>query len=420
MILPLGDHPNPPGTPWVTRALLGLNVAVFLLVTLPLSGRAADPTDPLLPEYLRMLAELLPGVSPRELARSVSAYDLVTFQWGFRPVEASATTLITSMFLHGGFLHLAGNMLFLWIYGDNVEQRLGPVRYLLAYLATGAAATLFHAGFDPDSVRPLVGASGAISGVLGFYFLWFPRNEVRLLVAFFPWIVDTFMVPARLVLGAYLVLDNLLPFVLARGAGGVAHGAHIGGFLAGLAAAAVLVRLDLLRPEEIRVPGANFAGRPSGRRDSFTAGERGRRQGPRQDPTRLARQLQEARAAGDRERVARRWLALGRDAPDALPCHEALDVAGQLAVAGRAELAAELATGVLAFERQGPLAARAHLFLADVLLTVIGRPEDAGRHFAAAMAADSSDHVAERARQGLSRTAAARHRIAQPRRPERW
>jgi membrane associated rhomboid family serine protease len=142
------------------------------------------------------------------------------------------------MFLHGGWMHLVGNILFLWIFGDNVEQRLGRIRYLLGYLAAGAAATLFFALFVPDSQIPLVGASGAISGVLGCYFLWFPRNQVKTFVFLFPLLMNTFYLPARLVLGFYLVLDNLIPFLINGGrASGVAHGAHIGGFLFGLALA---------------------------------------------------------------------------------------------------------------------------------------------------------------------------------------
>jgi membrane associated rhomboid family serine protease len=165
------------------------------------------------------------------------------------------------MFLHGGFAHLFGNMLFLWIYGDNVEHRLGSVRYVLWYLATGACATLFHGLFDSDSRLPLVGASGAISGVLGFYFVWFPRNLVRVWVLLFPFFMNVVHLPARLVLGFYLVLDNIFPFLLTRGAqgAGVAYGAHIGGFLAGLAVAWLHDRKELTgRPEEYRdVPRAS-------------------------------------------------------------------------------------------------------------------------------------------------------------------
>src|SRR5262249_56519789 len=105
-------------------------------------------------------------------------------------------------------------------------------RYLICELATGIAATRFHVLGAPHSQIPLVGASGAISGVLGFYFVWFPRNRVRLLWLLPPFVMQVFEVPARLVLGVYLVLENLLPYLIVRGDAGVAHGAHIGGVVA--------------------------------------------------------------------------------------------------------------------------------------------------------------------------------------------
>ena len=237
MFLPLGDEPNPRGVPVATYALIGVNVAVYLFLTLPLSNLRPDLDDPLLAQYVRMLVDQLPdGVALADVVQRISVYELVVFSYGFRPAAPDVTALFTSMFLHGGLMHLAGNMLFLWIYGDNVEHRLGRVRFLIAYLATGVAATLFHTAFDADSAVPVVGASGAISGVLGFYFIWFPRNRVRLWVMLFPFFMNVITVPARLVLGMYLILDNLFPFLLTRGleGGGVAYGAHIGGFLGGL------------------------------------------------------------------------------------------------------------------------------------------------------------------------------------------
>ena len=236
MFLPLGDEPNPRGTPVVTWTLIGVNAAVFVLVTLPLSGLRPALEDPALGEYIR---EIYPRLSSRmaleSLLRQVSAYDLVVFAHGFRPADPSLSALVTSMFLHGGFMHLAGNMLFLWIYGDNVEHRLGRWRYLAAYLGTGVLATLSHAVLDLGSAVPMVGASGAVSGVLGFYFVWFPRNRVRIML--FPFFITILHVPARLVLGIYLVVDNLLPLLATSGGGGggVAYGAHIGGFVGGLA-----------------------------------------------------------------------------------------------------------------------------------------------------------------------------------------
>ena len=121
--------------------------------------------------------------------------------------------LFTSMFMHAGFMHLLGNMVFLWVYGDNVEHRLGRVGFLFSYLLTGIAATLAFAGVAGNSGTPLVGASGAISGVLGLYFLLFPGNRVRVLV-FLGWFITTIMLPARIVLGIYVVIDNILPLVV--------------------------------------------------------------------------------------------------------------------------------------------------------------------------------------------------------------
>ncbi len=238
MFLPTGDTPNPRGfTPYINYFWIGLNVSIYLLVTVPLSAQAANPHDPLLPEYLRALRDSLPqGGIIRLNLEEISAYDLFVFAHGFKPGAAEISDLFCSMFLHANFLHLAGNMLFLWIYGDNVEHRLGRAGYAMAYLTTGVAATMFFALFAGDSRIPLVGASGAISGVLGFYFFLFPRNRVKVFVAIWPFFFDFILLPARWVLGLYLLVDNLLPFLL-QASSPVAYGAHIGGFGAGAAMA---------------------------------------------------------------------------------------------------------------------------------------------------------------------------------------
>jgi membrane associated rhomboid family serine protease len=233
MFLPIGDAPNPKGTPFATWALIAVNVAAFLLLNVPLGSRRADVNDPAFREYVEVMSRELEGrVDVRELVARTSAYDLFAFEHGYRPNAPRVTGLLSCMFLHGGFMHLFGNMLFLWIYGDNVERRLGAIPYLLWYLLTGIVATLTHALVFSSSDVPLVGASGAISGVLGFYFVFFPRNTVRMLAFLPPFLMQVFEIPARLVLGIYLLFDNLLPFLVA-GEGGVAHGAHIGGFVAG-------------------------------------------------------------------------------------------------------------------------------------------------------------------------------------------
>ncbi|PLY03123.1 MAG: hypothetical protein C0623_02710 [Desulfuromonas sp.] len=252
MFLPIGDTPNPPGTPVVTYGLIGLNILIYAIVTLPLSGQAPDLNDPLLAEYLRLLGAE-DGVPLKAYLEYVSAYDLVVFEYGFRPAAASILTLFSAMFLHANFMHLFGNMLFLWIYGDNVEHRLGRGRFLLAYLATGVASTVFFSLFTLGSQIPMIGASGAISGVLGLYFIWFKRNQIKVFIFFFPFIMNTFLVPARIVLGFYLFVDNVLPFMMSSGGGGgVAYGAHIGGFLAGMGIALGLDLLPGLRQAEKR------------------------------------------------------------------------------------------------------------------------------------------------------------------------
>jgi membrane associated rhomboid family serine protease len=248
MFLPVGDIPNPKSTPYVNYVLMGLSIAVFILITLPLSTTRPDVNDPLLLDYLRTFG----GGGPwpvQAIYERVSAYDLVVFKYGYRPAEASVLTMFSAMFLHANWMHLTGNMLFLWIFGDNVEHRLGHIGYLLAYLGTGLAATFFFSIFVPESQVPMIGASGAISGVLGCYFVWFPRNQVKVFVFLFPLIMTTILVSARIVLGFFLLIDNLLPFLLTSSqGGGVAHGAHIGGFLAGIGLAFGLDRLPgLLR-----------------------------------------------------------------------------------------------------------------------------------------------------------------------------
>jgi membrane associated rhomboid family serine protease len=255
MVIPIGDAPNARGAAPVTYALIALNVAIYVFISLPLSVRQPDPRDPTLREYVEVMSHATRGeLSPAELLQETSAYDLYVFTHGYRPARPSVGDLLFCMFLHGGFLHLAGNMLFLWIYGDNVEKHMGSLRFLFWYLATGAAATLFHSFFASTSEVPLVGASGAISGVLGFYFVWFPRNIVRLLFLIPPFLMNVFEVPARLVLGLYLFMDNLLPYLLSRGEGGVAHGAHIGGFVAGLAVAWIHAQRVQRREPVLRGP----------------------------------------------------------------------------------------------------------------------------------------------------------------------
>jgi len=216
MFLPLRDDNPTSRFPLVTIALIVLNTAVFLVL-------AAAPRG-------LELAALHYGAVPSAITHA-------------RPLAQPAAvppllTLLTSMFLHGSLFHLLGNMLYLWIFGNNIEDRLGPVRFALFYLVCGVAAALTHILFEPSSPVPMIGASGAIAGVLGAYALLYPRARVRTLV-FLVFYIDILPIPAGLVLGLWFVLQVLNVGM----GGGVAWFAHIGGFLAGL----LLVRLTLGR-----------------------------------------------------------------------------------------------------------------------------------------------------------------------------
>jgi membrane associated rhomboid family serine protease len=146
------------------------------------------------------------------------------------------TSIVTSMFMHGSWLHIIGNMWFLWIFGNNVEDAMGHLRFVVFYLLCGIAAASLQTAFAPDSAIPMVGASGAIGGVLGGYARLYPRARVHVVGVFFIF-VRRFVVPAALVLGMWFALQVLsgLPALGSRAAGGVAFWAHVGGFVAGLA-----------------------------------------------------------------------------------------------------------------------------------------------------------------------------------------
>ena len=203
-MFPIRDHNPSNRTPFVTYGLILINVAVFLSY---------------FPEM---------GSNPHQLAAFWADYAVV-------PAEITAgvdlPTLITSMFLHGGWMHLLGNMLYLWIFGDNLEDTLGHVGFLLFYLLAGVAAALAQVAADPYSPVPMVGASGAIAGVLGGYLLLFPKAKVDVLFIFIVFF-KVWSIRAWIVLGVWFGLQ------LYNGAGsgtggGVAYWAHAGGFVAG-------------------------------------------------------------------------------------------------------------------------------------------------------------------------------------------
>ena len=170
-------------------------------------------------------------------------------------------TLVTSAFLHGGWLHLGGNMLYLWIFGDNIEDRMGPVRFVLFYLLCAVAATLTHVAIAPSSQTPLVGASGAIAGVLAAYLILYPRAKVRVLLViliFIRWI----RMPAFVVLAAWALMQVLAAPTSIGAEGGTAYFAHIGGFVAGLALTPLLAR-KRVATEVAEEPSSDRASHPA-------------------------------------------------------------------------------------------------------------------------------------------------------------
>jgi membrane associated rhomboid family serine protease len=213
IVIPLRDENPVSATPVVTLALLGACVLVFLW---QVSLGAAD--------FNRIIFTL--GVIPAVLfghAQLPSEFAMVP----------PAATVVTSMFLHAGWMHLAGNMLYLWIFGDNVEDRMGRARFLVFYLVCGVAAVFAQALPAPEARVPMVGASGAISGVLGAYLVLFPRARVLVLVPF-GFILKVIRLPAVWVLGLWFAIQLVSSLMAPSGEGGVAFRAHLGGFVAGL------------------------------------------------------------------------------------------------------------------------------------------------------------------------------------------
>ena len=211
-MIPLRDNIPSLRAPIVTIGIIIVNVLVYLN-QMRLPPRAAT-------QFVYLY-----GLIPLE----ISSGDLLVPH----PVPLYST-ILTSMFVHGGLFHLAGNMLYLWIFGDNVEDRMGRFRFLVFYLLSGLAAVAAQVLSDPGSKIPMVGASGAISGVLGAYLLLFPHARVMTLI-FFGWFVRLVEIPALIVLGFWIVVQVLNGLLtLGVQVGGVAWFAHIGGFVAGL------------------------------------------------------------------------------------------------------------------------------------------------------------------------------------------
>lgn len=232
-MFPLHDDNPTVHTPWVTIALIVACALVFLWhISLDDFGnRHAVYALGAIPAVLLDDARLPPDL------------ELV-------PVWATA---ITSMFMHGGWMHIIGNMLYLWIFGNNVEDSMGPVRFIVFYVVCGLLALAVHAAPDPTSEIPLIGASGAVSGVLGAYLLLHPHARVLVLIPF-GFFLHTMRIRAVWVLGGWFVLQLFNTWTVDASGGGVAWSAHVGGFLAGAALIPLFKRRDvkLFAPARMR------------------------------------------------------------------------------------------------------------------------------------------------------------------------
>ena len=221
-MIPLHDDNPTERLPIITIAWIVACALVFLYqASLP-----AGPGETFVFQYGAIPALVFGEADPPDMGVAIHAY----------------ATLITSMFLHGGWMHLIGNMLYLWVFGNNIEDAMGHAKYIAFYLTCGILAAVSHALTDPSSSIPMVGASGAISGILGAYLLLFPRAKVLVMM---PTLGAT-RVPAAIVLGMWFVMQ-LLSGGMSIGSegGGVAFFAHIGGFLAGMALIGLFKRPDV-------------------------------------------------------------------------------------------------------------------------------------------------------------------------------
>lgn len=218
-MLPFKDD-NPTRTfPIVTIGLIIINTIVFILQML----------------------------SPVDQAKVIFAYGTIpNYLLTFKTVQPihPVLTLFTSMFMHGGLFHLGGNMLYLWIFGNNIEDRLGHIHFTIFYLLSGVVATFTHAITEPSSMLPMIGASGAVSGILGAYLLLFPHARIHTLI-FLGFFVQVVRLPAVFVIGFWIIIQ-FLNGIISKGLadyGGVAWFAHIGGFIFGVFAIRLFLKM---------------------------------------------------------------------------------------------------------------------------------------------------------------------------------
>jgi membrane associated rhomboid family serine protease len=225
-MLPLRDEFPSRGTPFINYILIAVNIVVFIWQYM-----VATQDPELAYAYALVPADFMNGITVIDISR-----------------------VFTSMFMHGGIAHIGGNMLYLWIFGDNIEDSMGHARYLVFYLLGGVLASLAHIVTSPNSTIPTVGASGAIAAVLGAYIVLYPRARIMTLVTL-GFFIRLTMVPAIIVLGLWFILQLFQGFLTLGMAdmGGVAFWAHIGGFVVGM----VLVKLFATRPPQVRVYNPN-------------------------------------------------------------------------------------------------------------------------------------------------------------------
>jgi membrane associated rhomboid family serine protease len=246
-VFPLKDNVPTNRFPVVTVALIVMNTIVYFFLQKHTGGIFSGPVDTNVVKY---------GAIPYELTHSGQRCEVLGTHIGCGPGEAGPVptylTVLTSMFMHGGILHLAGNMLFLWIFGNNVEDAMGRVKFVLFYLAGGVAALALQTLVGPNAAVPTVGASGAIAAVLGGYILLYPRARVITLI-FIILFFTILELPAMVVLGLWFLEQAVFGATNLTnptgGGGGVAYFAHIGGFAFGLLTIKLLARHPNVVPQ---------------------------------------------------------------------------------------------------------------------------------------------------------------------------
>jgi len=228
-MFPIRDDQPTFSTAYVNYFIIALNVLVFLFFELPAQAQSTRAMSELIAQF---------GLVPGHFTDALVGY-------GRYSIPGTFLTIFTSMFMHGGWLHILGNLWFLWIFGDNVEDYMGHFPYLIFYLICGVAAALTDIAIDPHSTIPTIGASGAIAGIMGAYILLYPKARVQTLVVLIVFITFWWL-PAWVFLGYWFLIQFILTSVTATAArhqtGGVAFAAHVGGFVAGLALVKIFPR----------------------------------------------------------------------------------------------------------------------------------------------------------------------------------